>query len=115
LCRLDGKVAHRWKVLPWKECQTNAGEVAPTFLFWARVDKVLVFTGEETAIYDPFHNTLVRVNNCMPWPIGNNPVRPDGEGFLASARQRASEKLAFVNWDGNVRALGLHPPSGQAL
>src|SRR5262245_11506265 len=115
LYRLDGKGAHRSKGLPWKECQTNAGEVAPTFLFWARVDKVLVFTGEETAIYDPFHNTLVRVNNCMPWPIGNNPVRPDGEGFLASARQGASEAPAFGNWAGQVRYLGLDPPSGKGL
>jgi hypothetical protein len=106
---LDGKMAHRSRAYPWSEARANQPEVGLTCLFWARADKLVVFTGEDTALYDPFQNTLVRVANCMPWPVGNNPARPDGRGFLASVRRGAGEKLSFVTWDGKARPLDLGP------
>jgi len=60
LYNLDGKEAHRSRAYAWRPLETQKVELGPTHLFWGRADKLLVWTGEETAIYDPFHATLVK-------------------------------------------------------
>src|SRR5262249_42323137 len=110
---LDGKEAHRSRAYPWNFNGGDQAAPSPTSLFWPGADKIVVLAGQDTALYDPFQNTLVRVATCFPWLVGNNPGRPDGKGFLALLGQGGGQKMAFVTWDGKARPLDFSPVTGK--
>ena len=49
------------------------------------------------AIYDCVRDEWTKLDVNF-WPVNNTPIRPDGKGFLASAKNG----LVYVDWDGRV-------------
>jgi len=108
---LEGKAVKRSKVFPWVESKKDKSELDMTFLAWGTRGQVLVWA-KDTAIYDVARDKIEKLPGGMAFPgSSNNPVRPDGKGFLALMGDKPSH-LAFVDWAGKETKIEGDLPEG---
>lgn len=98
----ESSVHKRIKKLEEPSSKTEC-TIGQSALNWAGPPSKIIVYGEGVAIYDCVKDNWLRLEEVFPWPFGNMPVRPDGEGFVAGVKGR----LCFVDWAGWISEFDL--------
>jgi hypothetical protein len=114
---MSGKVARRSTPFIYSEAGvSNENEkLGVTILFWSpRENHIIVSdytsTKPKSSIYDLKTNQLSILPGAHPAPFGDNPIRPDGKGFLvAKFGDKHVAGMSFIDRQGKEHAIPLTP------
>lgn len=116
---LDGKAVQRSSVFTISEAKkaNKQGEVAPTELFWAKNNKIVISAWTESgavAIYDVKTDRIVTVQGAYAAAFGGTPFRPDGKGLLVAKENENEVQMSFVDWEGHEHPFTLRLPINES-